>query len=117
MRTTAPIGIAHDAGDARHRAGQVDDPAARGAVHLDLDAAAGAHARRQLLLGALRDDLARLDHQQAIAGLADLRQDVARQQDGVRATQVADQRAHLDDLQGSRPLVGSSGSAAWDYAT
>ena len=39
-----------------------------------------------------------LDHQQAIAGLADLRQEVAGDQQGVLAAQLPDQVAHLDDL-------------------
>ena len=52
----------------------------------------------QLLLGPLGDDLAALDDQQAVAGLADLGEDVAGEQDRVLAAQRADGGAHLDDL-------------------
>src|SRR5882672_3834599 len=55
---------------------------------------------RELLLGALRDDLAALDDEQTVTGLADLGQNVAREQDRVRAAQRADHVAHLDDLHG-----------------
>ena len=71
---------------------------AAGAGDLDLDRAAAAQLRGQLLLGPLGDDLAVLDDQQAIAGLADLGEDVAGEQDGVLAAQRLDGRAHLHDL-------------------
>ena len=61
--------------------------------------AAAAEPLGQLLLGALRDDLPVLDHQQAVAGLADLRRGC-----GWRPSTVCAPRrlrisvAHLDDL-------------------
>ena len=54
--------------------------------------------RGQILLAPLGDDLAVLDDQQAVAGLADLREDVAREEDGVLPAEHLDGRAHLDDL-------------------
>src|SRR5262249_41953591 len=81
----------------RHRAHQ-GDRALPGSLHLELDVTRSAQSAGQLLLGALSDDLAALDDQQAIAGLADLRQNVAGNEDGVPAFEAKDQPAHFDDL-------------------
>ena len=98
------VRLAHDGAlaDAGDGPGRLDG-AGRGAGDLDLDRAAAAQLRRQLLLGPLGDDLAVLDDQQAVAGLADLGQDVAGEQDGVLAAQRLDGRAHLDDLHRVEP--------------
>src|SRR5512139_3418160 len=54
--------------------------------------------RGQLALAADAQDLAATEHQQPITGLADLGEDVARDQDRVVLLEVVDEVAHLDDL-------------------
>jgi hypothetical protein len=58
----------------------------------------GARALGQLGLGALRDQLAAVDHQDAIARLADLGQDVAADDHAPPLGEPADHVAHADDL-------------------
>ena len=71
--------------------------------HRHLDLVSGTQAGRQILFGPLRDDFTSLDHQQAIAGLADLGEEVARDEQGVVAAQPPDEIAHLDDLHRVEP--------------
>jgi hypothetical protein len=70
--------------------------------------AALAHGRCQLAFAALAHELAIVDDEQAVAGLADLGQEVAGNEHGVLAAQAAQEVAHLHDLrriQAGRRLV------------
>ena len=60
-------------------------------------------ARRQLGLGAGRDNLAFADDQDAVAGFADLGKNVAGDDGGAIVPQVFHQLAHLDDLHRVEP--------------
>src|SRR5213075_2417748 len=53
---------------------------------------------RELALRADAEHAALAEHEQPIARLADLGQDVTRDQHGVLLLQIVDQLAHLDDL-------------------
>ena len=66
--------------------------------HLDL--AGRAQGSRDLFFGSLGHDFAGLNHQQPIAGLADLGKEVTGDEHRVFAAQTPNQVAHLDDLDG-----------------
>ncbi len=88
-----------DLGDPDHGAQDRDrvlDGAAR--AHADGDATRAGQPLRQLLLGAGADEGAVAEHEHAVAVLADLGQDVARDQHRVLGLQIAHELAHLDDL-------------------
>src|SRR5439155_17313992 len=71
-----------------------------GKAERELDVRAAEHALRELRLGAGRDDASFADDEEAIARLADLREDVAREHDRVVAAEAPEELPHLDDLHG-----------------
>jgi hypothetical protein len=73
---------------------------ARGCANGDGDLADVALVLRELGLRTFTDQRTAAEHEQPVAGLADLGQDVARDQDRVVLLEIVDQVAHLDDLHG-----------------
>src|SRR5260370_40678736 len=67
-------------------------------MNLKLDVPSSAQSARQFLLRTLSDDLAGLNDQEPVAGLADLGENVARNQDGMTPLEAKNQPPHLDDL-------------------
>ena len=68
------------------------------AAHREEHALASEERGGELGLGARGDDLALADDEDAVAGLADLGEDVAGDERGVLLAEAAQELAHLDDL-------------------
>ena len=68
------------------------------ATHFDVDDGGCGNAAGKLFLGADGGDATVLQHEDAIAQLVDLTQNVARDDDGAIVGQVSDEATHLHDL-------------------